>query len=194
MYAHPPFSRSASESRLRHPGSTRLLHEDYFLSPPFMTAMITPVQYDEKGRQIKYVESAFQRQERVAFLKKRAWARRVSTWIKQSQLGDDRHSERVVLYDSALSTSGHRPKVAWNNTISIPESPEEYIDENEPYIIYSSSSSSSGSPSSSTSALSDEATSPATRHHASRKSSPRRSPRLRRHLSLSSINEEPEED
>ncbi|KIM90020.1 hypothetical protein PILCRDRAFT_812823 [Piloderma croceum F 1598] len=156
-----------------------------FVSSPLVT-YIPPIRYDEKGRQIDYIESAAQRQERIAFIKKREWARRVSSWIQQSRSVDE-HYHRDVLYDSAMSTS--KPKVTWD-TISIPESPEEYYDDNEPYIIYSSSPS---SPSSSTSTLSDENASPLSSPTSS-KFPQRRSPRpRRRHLSLSSINEEPEE-
>jgi hypothetical protein len=160
---------------------------DFLSSRPI--TYIPPIRYDEKGRQIHYVESAVQRQERLAFIRKREWARRVSAWIQESQSVDE-HYNKDVLYDSTMSTSGTKSKVTWD-VVSIPEAPEEYYDDNEPYIIYSSSPS---SPSSSTSALSDEGSSP-TSSPTSSKLSQRRSPRpRRRHLSLSSINEEPEED
>jgi len=161
-----------------------------FFAPPFLPTMTGPSQYGEKGRQIKFVGTAVQRRERVDFLKKRAWARRVSTWIQHNQpVVNERDYEHVVIYDSALSMSGSRPKVAWD-PISIPESREEDVIANEPYIIYSSSSS---SPTPSTSTLSDKGTSPIA-ITASSKPSSRRSPRLRRPVSLSSINEDPEED
>jgi len=160
-----------------------------FLSSPLIT-YIPPIRYDDRGRQIHYVESTVQRQERVAFIRKREWARRVSAWVEESQSVND-HYNQDVLYDSAMSTSGTKPKVTWD-VLSIPESTNEYYDDNEPYIIYSSSSPSS--PSSSSSVLSDEAASPSSSPTSSKFSS-RRSPRpRRRHLSLSSINEEPEED
>ena len=166
---------------------------------------IPPIRYDENGRQIHYVESVLQRQERVAFIKKREWARRVSAWIQESRSVDE-HYNRDVLYDSAMVNTSYsqrgvdfdtscpqstsKPKVTWD-TLSIPELPEESYDDNEPYIIYSSSPS---SPSSSTSALSDECASLSSSPTSS-KIPQRRSPRpRRRHLSLSSINEEPEED
>jgi hypothetical protein len=179
-----------------------------FLSSPLIT-YIPPIRYDDRGRQIHYVESTVQRQERVAFIRKREWARRVSAWVEESQSVND-HYNQDVLYDSAMvrtttsaqresrhlsisslqSTSGTKPKVTWD-VLSIPESTNEYYDDNEPYIIYSSSSPSS--PSSSSSVLSDEAASPSSSPTSSKFSS-RRSPRpRRRHLSLSSINEEPEE-
>ena len=186
-----------------YPGSSSSSAPLHFLPSP--VTYIPPIQYDQMGRQIHYLESAVQRQERIAFIKKREWARRVSTWIQESRSVDE-HYYRDVLYDSAMvnySTLGRgadfnkpcpqstsKPKVTWD-TISIPESPEEYYDDNEPYIIYSSSPS---SPSSSTSALSDESASPSPSPTSS-KFPQRRSPRpRRRHLSLSSINEEPEED
>jgi hypothetical protein len=171
-----------------------------FLSSPLIT-YIPPIRYDEKGRQIHYVESAVQRRERVAFIRKREWARRVSAWIEQSRSVDDLYNGEV-LYDSALVSSSTSRRGASSEVYcpqstsksqvtSIPESAEEYYDDNEPYIIYSASPS---SPSSSTSALSDESASPSSSPTSSR-FSPRRSPRpRRRHLSLSSINEEPEED
>jgi len=156
----------------------------HFIPSPLIT-YIPPIRYDDKGRQIHYVESAVQRQERVAFIRKREWARRVSSWIQESRSVNE-HYYQDVLYDSAMSTSGTNPKVAWN-VLSIPESKEEYCDDNEPYIIYSSSPS---SPSSSSSILSDDGPSPSSGPTSSKHSS--RRPR-RRHLSLSSINEEPEE-
>jgi hypothetical protein len=64
-------------------------------------APISPIRYDDKGRQVDYVESALQRQERVAFIRKREWARRMSAWIQQSQFVNE-HYNRDVLYDSAM--------------------------------------------------------------------------------------------
>jgi len=49
---------------------------------------IQPTQYDEKGRQMQYVESTLQRRERIAFLKKREWARRVVLWLNHTALMD----------------------------------------------------------------------------------------------------------
>lgn len=41
--------------------------------------------YDAFGRQHPFVESALQRRERAAFLAKREWARRVTSWIEHTQ-------------------------------------------------------------------------------------------------------------
>lgn len=177
-----------------------------FLSSPYITS-IPPIHYDSKGRQTQYVETSIQRHERVAFLRKREWARRVSAWIEHSESVSEDY-RRDVLYDSAMvhrsvpnskqdphsdmssvhsqSTQTARPKVTWD--ISVPE-----YDDNEPYIFYSSSSSTS-SPSSSSSGLGDELSSPSTsptRQHLH--PYPMAKTHRRQRSSLSSINEEPEE-
>jgi len=153
----------------------------HFLSSPLLTS-IPPVRYDDKGRQAHFVESPIQRRERLAFIKRREWAQRVSTWIEESQFVNDSYKQDV-LYDSAISMS--QQKALW-------DVPDFQATDNEPYIIYSSSSNSSpSSPSSSTSALSDDS-SPSMSPRVS-KSSRRISHSRHRHRSLSSINEEPEE-
>jgi len=157
------------------------------LSSPLMS--YTPsIRHDEKGRQIQYVETEVQRRERMEFIRKREWARRVSAWIQESQSGDD-YYHQDLLYDSAMSAFTTYSTVTTDGP-SIPSS-EDYYDDHDGYIIYSSSPS---SPSSSTSTLTEESISPSS-SPTSCKPWPRRSPRpTRRHPSLSSINEEPEED
>lgn len=174
---------------------------DFLSGAPYITS-IPPIQYDAKGRQIQYVETPLQRRERLAFLRKREWARRVSSWIEESGSENvDEHYGRDVLYDSAQSISAaaaRPPKVTWD-VLSIPEASASDLSsyandpESEPYIIYSSSPS---SPSSSTSSLtldrdgSESPSSPALKFPSSR------TRHRRRHSSLSSINEvqEPEEN
>ena len=40
--------------------------------------------YDAHGRQKTYIESAMQRRERIEFLKKREWVRRVTEWVRET--------------------------------------------------------------------------------------------------------------
>lgn len=177
-----------------------------FLSSPYLSS-IQPIHYDSKGRQMEYVESAIQRRERVAFVRRREWAKRVSAWIENSDSVSEDY-RRDILYDSAMvhrsmpnskqdlysdtssalsqSTQSSRPKTAWE--ISLPE-----YDDDEPYVIYSSGSSAS-SPSSSNSSFSDESSSPSTsptRQHLH--PYPMAKTHRRKWSSLSSIDEEPEE-
>ena len=55
-----------------------------FPAAPVITAL-PPARYDAFGRQHPFVESELQRRERIAFLRKREWARRVSSWIQHTQ-------------------------------------------------------------------------------------------------------------
>ncbi|KAF7975267.1 hypothetical protein HWV62_10148 [Athelia sp. TMB] len=177
-----------------------------FPTAPVVTAL-PPARYDAFGRQHPFVESALQRRERIAFLRKREWARRVSSWIQHTQGAE-------LAYNTAspaeLVSAVFRDKVvegkqrAWEadaSTGPIAEDAEE-----EPYVLYSSSA-----PSSASSSASDLSLSPAHAHpphlpadsvsfpsSLPAASSPKgRRPAAgshrRRQLSLSSINEDPEE-
>ena len=162
---------------------------------------------NSKDRQMQFVETPIQRHERIAFIRRREWARRVSAWIDNSNSVSDDY-RRDVLYDSAMVHRSllqvHSWSILWHSSQNTQPTPPKSTswdiplpkyDDDEPYIIYSSSgNSSTSSPSSSNSALSDDSSSPST--------SPMRphpppypmakAPRRKR-SSLSSINEEPEE-
>lgn len=118
--------------------------------------------YDTHGRQKNYSESVVQRKERIEFLKQREWVRRVTEWVRQTNAQKDlvrktfftpyRHSyfKKSILGRSARShfpLPYHDPGLT--SAIPFPCVEEE---EEEPYIIYSSS------PSSSLSSLSEEIT------------------------------------
>ncbi|KAG1732633.1 uncharacterized protein EDB91DRAFT_1151162 [Suillus paluster] len=181
-------------------------------SYPVTTPVYSPP-YDVRGRQQNFVESAQQRKERIEFLKKREWARRVAEWIRETSARQD-----VMTFgcSGSLAASSKMPEngdvarlTASASSLSLFSSEEE----EEPYVIYSSS------PSSSMSSLSDDlptssAASTSTSHpsisihplsssmppvvpskrthHRRRSSASLVTPRRR--LSLSSICEVPEED
>lgn len=44
--------------------------------------------YDARGRQKTFVESLAQRRERIEFLKRREWARRVTEWVRETNSQD----------------------------------------------------------------------------------------------------------
>ena len=63
-------------------GSTYPPLQDSHISP---SSDPTPV-YDPRGRQKNFVESAMQRKERIEFLKQREWVRRVTEWVKETNV------------------------------------------------------------------------------------------------------------
>lgn len=178
-------------------------------SHPVTTPVYSPP-YDVRGRQQHFIETAQQRKERIEFLKKREWARRVAEWIRATSARQD-----VMTFGCSGSLAASSPmpdnSSAIRSTASASSlSPSSSEEEEEPYVIYSSS------PSSSMSSLSDDLSAssvstshpsknihtlsssiplplPSKRSHHRRRSSaslvtPRRRP------SLSSIYEVPEED
>ncbi|KIJ18293.1 hypothetical protein PAXINDRAFT_97713 [Paxillus involutus ATCC 200175] len=165
--------------------------------------------YDARGRQKTFVESLAQRRERIEFLKRREWARRVTEWVRETNSQDATTFGRSRPFPPSLVQEpylrAHVKSTPQASVIPFPQAEEE-----EPYIIYSSS------PTSSLSSLSeditpvlplDNATSSSLNtvggvsHPAQRSSSGhhrrRSSASLRGHASipsLSSICEVPEED
>ncbi|KIK92865.1 hypothetical protein PAXRUDRAFT_550252 [Paxillus rubicundulus Ve08.2h10] len=166
--------------------------------------------YDVRGRQKTFTESLAQRRERIEFLKRREWARRVTEWVRET------NSQEVATtfgrsrpFPPSLAqepyTRAHVKSTPQASVIPFPQAEEE-----EPYIIYSSS------PTSSFSSLSEDITpvlplnnattsslntAGGVSHLAQRSSSGhhrrRSSASLRGHTStpsLSSISEVPEED
>jgi hypothetical protein len=57
-------------------------------SQPVTTPVYSPP-YDVRGRQQHFIETAQQRKERIEFLKKREWARRVAEWIRATSARQD---------------------------------------------------------------------------------------------------------
>ncbi|EGO02925.1 hypothetical protein SERLA73DRAFT_176394 [Serpula lacrymans var. lacrymans S7.3] len=187
-------------------------------SPDFYSSLatdfssyITPIPappYDMRGRQAQYTESASQRRERVEFLRKREWARRVAEWIRETSARQDvlsfgRSGPLATPFGQDLDS----PRLSSSSTSSLPLSRDSSDDDDEPYVIYSSS------PSSSMSSLSDDTpvyqtssihnlhsglntqsyqTPPAVQKSHRRRRSGQRTPG--RKSSLSSIYEVPEED
>lgn len=164
--------------------------------------------YDVRGRQQHFIETAQQRKERIEFLKKREWARRVAEWIRATSARQD-----VMTFgcSGSLAASSQMPEnsdITRLTTSASSLSLSSGEEEEEPYIIYSSSPSSSMSslsddlsissvstshPSNNIHSLSSSIPLPSKRSHRRRRSSASlMTPRRR--LSLSSIYEVPEED
>ncbi|KAG2151037.1 uncharacterized protein EDB93DRAFT_1249533 [Suillus bovinus] len=176
-------------------------------SHPVTTPVYSPP-YDVRGRQQHFIETAQQRKERIEFLKKREWARRVAEWIRATSARQDVMSfgcSGSLAATSSMQDNSHGARLTSSaSSISLSSSEEE----EEPYVIYSSSPSSSMSslsddssispvspshPSNNIHPLSSTIPFPSKRSHRRRRSStslmtPRRRP------SLSSIYEVPEED
>ncbi|KAG0706223.1 hypothetical protein DFH29DRAFT_902737 [Suillus ampliporus] len=175
---------------------------------PVTTPVYSPP-YDVRGRQQHFVETVRQRRERIEFLKKREWARRVAEWIRETSARQDVMSFGC---SGSLAASSKMPEngdvarlTASASSLSLSSGEEE-----EPYVIYSSSPSSSMSslsddfPTSSAASTSHPSISihplsssippghPFKRTHRRRRSSA--SLMAPRRLSLSSIYEVPEED
>ncbi|KAG6334788.1 hypothetical protein ID866_4306 [Astraeus odoratus] len=162
-----------------------------------------PLLYDSRDRQRQILES--QRRERIEFLKKREWARRVAEWFRQT---DAQYQSDISSFGRPWSVSP-QPVPDTNYAYSTPYSPPvpfpQVEQEEEPYIIYCSSPSSSlssfpaddskhtniGLPSS-PSLGGGVVPKRAPGHHRRRSSASTRTPR--RSPSLSSIFEVPEED
>ncbi|KAG2757728.1 hypothetical protein P692DRAFT_20852163 [Suillus brevipes Sb2] len=176
-------------------------------SQPVATPVYSPP-YDVRGRQQHFIETAQQRKERIEFLKKREWARRVAEWIRATSARQD-----VMSFGCSGSLAASSPmsdnssvtrSTASASSLSLSSSEEE----EEPYVIYSSSPSSSMSSLSDDLSISSVSTShplnnihplsssippPSKRSHRRRRSSASHMTPHRR-LSLSSICEVPEED
>ncbi|KAG1859059.1 hypothetical protein C8R48DRAFT_256807 [Suillus tomentosus] len=186
-----------------YPVNDLLLASSY----PVTTPVYSPP-YDVRGRQQHFIETVQQRKERIEFLKKREWARRVAEWIRATSARQDVMnfgcSGRLAA-SSPMPENGDVTRLTTSaSSLSLSSSEEE----EEPYVIYSSSPSSSMSslsddlsispvptshPSNNVHPLSSSMPSPSKRSHRRRRSStslmtPRRRP------SLSSIYEVPEED
>ncbi|EIW76661.1 hypothetical protein CONPUDRAFT_168482 [Coniophora puteana RWD-64-598 SS2] len=182
----------------RYPSAQELAGYDFLLSTA--ASPIHAPSLDIRGRQTQYVESTAQRRERIEFLKKREWARRVAEWIRETSAQQD-----VMAFGCSGTLARSRSNSLEDLRCITPSpklAPPVHADE-EPYVIYSSSS-----PSSSVSSLSEDlspiystggnvsprlaASPPPGRHHRKRSSASLRGPHRR--PSLSSICEEPEED
>lgn len=161
----------------------------------------SPVLYDSRDKQTQNLESSLQRRERIEFLKRREWTRRVAELVKYShlqQLDVPALGRAWPLSPKPVQDTGYAHNTSYASPVSFP------VEEEEPYIIYSSSPSPlpspllSGDPKSTGPAL---PVSPSMRnilprhpaaHHRRRSSASIRTPR--RSPSLSSISEVPEED
>ncbi|KAI6147850.1 hypothetical protein BKA82DRAFT_4145316 [Pisolithus tinctorius] len=159
------------------------------------------VLYDSRNKQTHNLESSLQRRERIEFLKKREWTRRVAELVKYShiqQLNDPTLGRAWPLSPKPVQDTGYAHSASYASPVSFP------VEEEEPYIIYSSSPSPSPSPLLPGDPKSTGAASPvspsmgnvfprhASAHHRRRSSASTRAPR--RSPSLSSIFEVPEED
>ncbi|KAF8125617.1 hypothetical protein EV363DRAFT_1225658 [Boletus edulis] len=108
----------------------------------------TPI-HDPHGRQKNFAESAIQRKERIEFLKRREWVRRVAEWVRETSVQKDypifgRSSRSCFPFSSRDAGIVSQPSI-------IPFPCAEEVEE-EPYVIYSSS------PNSSLSSLPEEIT------------------------------------
>ncbi|KAF9238675.1 hypothetical protein BU15DRAFT_75121 [Melanogaster broomeanus] len=193
------------------PGPAYPTLNDYHF-PTNMTSFSndSPPVYDTRGRQRTFVESEAQRKERIEFLKRREWARRVTEWVRETNsqkndtaFGRSRPFPLSPVQDSGLLT--HMSSTPQASVVPFPQ-----VEEEEPYIIYSSSPTSSlsslsedttpvlplnsgiGSPSLSIGVLPQPAQRKTTGHHRRRSSASLRG--HTRRPSLSSICEVPEED
>ncbi|KIJ60907.1 hypothetical protein HYDPIDRAFT_31785 [Hydnomerulius pinastri MD-312] len=108
--------------------------------------------YDTRGRQKHFVESSAQRRERIEFLKRREWARRVAEWVRETSSRKD-----VTTFgcsrpfpSSPVQEVGFKAQIYSTPQASVIPFPQ--VEEEEPYIIYSSS------PTSSLSSLSEDTT------------------------------------
>jgi hypothetical protein len=173
-------------------------------SHPAMTPVYSPP-YDVRGRQQHFIETPQQRKERIEFLKKREWARRVAEWIRATSARQD-----VMTFGCSGSLAASSPMPQNSDVTRLTTSASSLSlssgeEEEEPYVIYSSSPSSSMSslsddlsvstshPSNNIHSLSSSISLPSKRsHHRRRSSASLMTPRRR--LSLSSIYEVPEED
>jgi len=154
----------------------------YSLYSTWDYARSSPVQYDERGRQKKYMESDAQRRERVEFLRRREWTRRIAEWIN----------------DSATVKSKGQPLYSFEDLLAAAEQhhlarPPASADSDEPYVIYTASPASSAAradtpPAAALPPL--DASAPAAHAPLQRRRS-RPGPHSR-HSSLSSISEEDE--
>ncbi|KAF9221721.1 hypothetical protein BS17DRAFT_239403 [Gyrodon lividus] len=127
------------------------LHDDHSQNNIYFSDDRAPV-YDARGRQQNFTESAAQRRERIEFLKQREWARRVTEWVRETNsqkdittFGRSRPFIPSPVHDSSLRA--HINSTPQASVIPFPQ-----LEEEEPYIIYSSS------PSSSLSSLSEDTT------------------------------------
>ncbi|KAI6118151.1 hypothetical protein F5141DRAFT_1212045 [Pisolithus sp. B1] len=162
----------------------------------------SPVLYDSRNKQAQNLESSLQRRERIEFLKRREWTRRVAELVKYSHLQqfDVPALDRAwPLSPKPVQDTGYAHSTSYASPVSFP------VEEEEPYIIYSSSPSPSPSPllpsadPKSTGAALPVSPSMgnvlprhASAHHRRRSSASTRTPH--RSPSLSSIFEVPEED
>ncbi|EPS98878.1 hypothetical protein FOMPIDRAFT_1024449 [Fomitopsis schrenkii] len=120
---------------------------------------------DAKGRQTKFVESTAQRRQRVEFLRRREWTRRIAEWIDSAAAGsssssaeakalapityswvdilaaadaDDDYEDPPAFAPSAPSPAAPCPSPsAYPHPAAYPYTPDEQDDE--PYIIYTAS-------------------------------------------------------
>ncbi|KAI5990426.1 hypothetical protein EDD15DRAFT_2198020 [Pisolithus albus] len=162
----------------------------------------SPVLYDSRDKHTPNLESSLQRRERIEFLKRREWTRRVAELVKYShlqQLDVPALGRAWPLSPKPVQDTGYAHSASYASPVSFPVEEEE-----EPYIIYSSSPSPLPSPLFSGDLKSTGPTLPVSpprgnvlprhpvAHHRRRSSASTRTPR--RSPSLSSISEVPEED
>ncbi|EMD35140.1 hypothetical protein CERSUDRAFT_116616 [Gelatoporia subvermispora B] len=144
-------------------------------------ARLSPVQYDERGRQKKYTESSAQRRERVEFLRRREWTRRIADWINDSASVKSKMLASPYSVEDFLAATQQR----------------HFVEPDEPYVIYTASPASSGSRADTPPAASLPPLDPPMSPSMSPVHTPLQRQRSRggphsRHSSLSSISEEDE--
>lgn len=155
-----------------------------------LDATQTPL-YVSRPRQEKFVESMAQRRERVEFLRRKEWTRRISEWIAHSaspeakQFAHLSHSWIDIL---AAADADDEYACAHNYTPCEPPSPEE------PYVIYTATPRSAATCRDDTPVPTHTHTPPSSPYpppQPVQRPRPARNPRSR-HSSLSSISEEDE--
>ncbi|OBZ74649.1 hypothetical protein A0H81_05438 [Grifola frondosa] len=114
-------------------------------SEPDMAALLDVAPCDERGRQRKFVENLVQRRERVEFLRRREWTRRISAWIDQSTVASDAQTRQPLAYaweDVLAAADADASGSFYGDTRRLPD----VIDETDepgpecaPYVIYTAS-------------------------------------------------------
>ena len=153
-----------TQDRHSHP-----LHPDTFST--HAPKAPSPALYDDKGRQKRFVEDVEQRRQRVEFLRRKEWTRRIAAWIDQSGRGARAaaaaaaanqvrtHARTVVtltspsvpaLTHTSCPQNPTSTTFSWEDLLAAHE-PEHAEDDAEPYVIYTASPRSPSSSSSSSS-------------------------------------------
>jgi len=156
------------------------------------TDVFQPPLYVSSERQQKFVESLAQRRERVEFLRRREWTRRIAEWIDHTA-GDARALAHIT--HSWVDILAAADAVDDLDDVASPQYTPDESSSDEPYIIYTASPRSGPAPRLNSYIPSPTHTQPPAHQIPSpslrRQRSARMLPRSR-HSSLSSISEEDE--